>query len=154
MPISLPAIAAAFACLFTVSQAAAAPCTEANSIAKIRNTAHGGYEYVVFDFIKPPALPAFVVETGKPPFTMDPSGEPVAVKGAKFRVIKFRNIGWMCDIREAFTLPRRAVKDIKKLEQFEGYITYVVGYGAAARFRGAYSYDAGPYTKIVLRFRR
>jgi hypothetical protein len=151
MPKLWPIIAAVLTC--SASASLAAPCTEANSIAKIRNTAHGGYEYVVFNFVKP-ASPHYTVTRENPPFTIDPSGEPVTVKGAKFRVIKFRQVVWTCEIKQAFTLPRRAVKDIKSLEQFEGYITFVVGYGVAARYRGAYSYDAGPYTKIVLRFRR
>jgi hypothetical protein len=147
--------AASVASLFAISQAAAAPCTEANSIAKIRNRAPAGpYEYVIFDFVKPPNLPNFTVTTVHPPFTEDPSGNPVTIAGKKFKRVQFQGVVWTCSIKESFNLPRTAIKGIKSTEQFEGYISYVIGIRKASKFDGSYSYSAGSVTKIVVRVRK
>jgi hypothetical protein len=146
---------AGVASLFAVSQAAAATCSEANSIARIHNRAPAGpYEYVIFDFVKPPKLPKFTVKTAHPPFIQDPSGNPVTVAGKKFKEVQFREVAWMCTINETLNLPKPAIKGIKSTGQFEGVITYVIGIRSASRFDGSYSYDAGPVTKIVVRVRK
>jgi hypothetical protein len=147
--------AAGCASLFAVSQAAAGPCAEPNSIAKVRNRASAGpYEYVVFDFVKPPNLPPFTITTVSPPFIEDPSGKPVTVAGKKFKQVTFREVAWMCEIDATFHLPRAAIKGIKSTGQFEGVISYVIGIRKASKFDGSYSYDAGAVTKIVVRVRK
>jgi hypothetical protein len=145
---------AGFVSLFAASQAAAAPCTEANSIAKVRNRAPAGpYEYVIFDFIKPPNLPNIAVTTVHPPFGGE-AGDPVIIAGKKFKQVQFHIVVWTCSIKESFNLPRTAIKGIKSTEQFEGYISYVIGIRKASKFAGSYSYDAGAVTKIVIRVRK
>ncbi len=130
----------------------AAPCSAPNSIAEVVNTSIGRYEYVVFDYVKPPNLPQFSISTASPPFLADPSGLPVPVAGQKFKTIQFSSIGWMCSVKEVFHLPKSGVKDIKKIGQFEGVITYVIGRRAGSSYLGSYSYDAGAHREIVLKF--
>jgi hypothetical protein len=148
--LSLAILAAGF------SAAAAAVCSEPGALSRVRNRAPltGAYEYVVFNFIKPPSVPAYAVTTATPPFVEDPSGNPVTVAGDGFVMVRFQGIVWTCEIEEIFSVPKTAIKDVKGISQFEGIVEYVVGHGAAARYAGTYTYDAGGIRKIVLRFRR
>lgn len=130
-----------------------APCTAAGSIKKVKNTSIGSYEYVVFDYVLPPN-PTYTVTTVSPPFTEDPSGNPVVVSGAKFKEIRFDSVEWMCTIQKVFFLPKTAIKDIKQTSQFEGVVTYVVGYRNASLYAGTYFYDVGTIRKVVVRFKK
>lgn len=130
-----------------------APCTAANSIKSVKNTSIGNYEYVVFNLVKP-VTATFTVTTATPPFEEDPSGDPVTVAGSKFRQIRLDIVFWTCEIDENFSLPRTAIKGIGKTSQFEGVVSYVVGYRNASKFVSAYSYDAGSIKKVVMRFKK
>jgi hypothetical protein len=133
----------------------AAPCNAANSIAKIKNTSSGNFEYVVFDFIKPPTLPNYSVTTAVPPFVHDASGNIITVNGSKFKKVRFQGVVWTCSIQEALTLPKTAIKDIKNIGQFEGVITYAIGYRASSLYQGTYSYNgSASVRKIVLKFKK
>lgn len=149
---SLFALLAVLSCVET---AQAAPCTEPGSIARVRNTVKGHYEYVIFTLRKPPNRPAFEVQAVLPPFVEDGSGKELAIAGSSFTEVKFRNVFWMCSIAEHFTLPSLAVTDIKRTGQFEGIVTYVIGTNRAAHFVAVYSYNARPgYRNVVVKFRR
>jgi hypothetical protein len=130
-----------------------APCTAARSIKRVKNTHIGNYEYVVFDVRRPPN-PHYSVTTQAGPFTEDASGDPVPVTGPKFKQIAFTGVYWTCTIAENFSLPNTAIKDIKKTGQFEGHVTYVVGYRAASTYLATYYYDVGNIRKVVMQFRR
>jgi hypothetical protein len=149
-------LAAASLALFlgAAASAEADPCTEANSISRVRNRTNAPYEYLVFNFVKPPTLPSYSVTTATPPFIQDPSGEPVTVNGDRFKRVRFEGVVWTCSIEEIFVVPRQAIKDVKNTGQFEGIIEYVVGYGGASQYLNTYTYDAGGIRKIVLRFRK
>lgn len=54
-------------------------------ITDVRTGAHGSYERIVFEFQK--GIPAFDIKVGTPPFTLDPSGLPLAVAGSDFLVV-------------------------------------------------------------------
>ena len=133
--------------------ALSSPCTAPRSIKHVKNTHIGNYEYVVFDVRRPPN-PHYSVTTQTGPFTEDASGDPVAVTGPKFKQIAFTGVYWTCTIAETFSLPNTAIKDIKKTGQFEGHVTYVVGYRNASTYLGTYSYDVGNIRKVVMQFRR
>jgi hypothetical protein len=146
---------ASLAALAGLNAAEAAPCSEPNSIARVRNRApSGAYEYVVFNFIKPPTVPNFAVKTVTPPFIQDGSGQTITIAGAKFKEIRFSGVVWTCSIEEIFNVPKQAIKGIASTGQFEGVITYVVGAGSSSQFIDSYSYDAGSTRKIVMRFRK
>ena len=126
-------------------------CTEAGSIKRMKNTKIGRNEYVVFDIIKPNE-PTYAVETRKPPFTDYQGEETYKIAGKKFKVIVFKSLNWMCNTRERFRLPRRAIKGIKRLYAFEGIAEYVVGYNT--RYVATYHYDVGSIRKVVMKFRK
>ena len=146
-------IAVAGSLLISASSAFAAPCTSPRSIQRVRNTHMGNYEYVIFDYRRPPN-PQYAVTTVMPPFEADGSGDPVTVAGNKFRQIRFTSVFWTCTISENFVLPDTAIKGIKSTGQFEGVVTYVVGFRNASTYLGTYHYDVGPIRKVVMRFRR
>lgn len=131
----------------------AQPCGTPGSIKRVKNTKIGIYEYVVFDVRRPPN-PQYSITTATPPFTEDGSGDPVTVAGNKFKQIRFTGVFWTCGIKEIFSLPRTAIKGVGKTGQWEGVVTYVVGYRTASTYLGAYYYDVGSIRKVVMRFRR
>jgi hypothetical protein len=140
--------AAALGVLFGMSGPGnAAPCNAPNSIAKIKNTSIGMYEYVVFDFIRPPTLPNYSVSTHSGTFIQDASGNTVTVTGSHFKQVQFRGVVWTCSIQEVLTLPRTAIKGIKNVGQFEGVITYGVGYRAGSLYMGTYNFNGGGGSK-------
>jgi hypothetical protein len=111
-----------------VSPASAAPCTEANSIVLIKNSRVGTREYVDFWVKKPVTLTvtAQADNTG-PNFTVDPSDQTVMVPGNRWSRIQFRLVNWTCQIPNSLSLPQPIVKGVKSVEQFEGYVTYIIG---------------------------
>jgi hypothetical protein len=150
-------LAALFAAAFISLPAAAhaAACGPANSIISVRNSSKGAFEYVVFKFHKPPTAPAYTVKAVTPPFTEDPSGNPVTVAGSKFTEVAFQNVFWTCSIAENLRLPKAAIKGVKKTEQFEGYVTYVIGRRASSHYISNYSFNSGPgYRSIVIKYKK
>ena len=146
-------LAAAFTALPAIANAAA--CGPANSIISVRNSSKGAFEYVVFKFHKPPTVPTYSVKAVNPPFTEDPSGNPVNVAGSKFTEVAFQSVFWMCLIAENFALPKTAIKGIKQTSQFEGYVTYVIGRRASSHYISNYSFDSGPgYRSIVIKYKK
>jgi len=144
--------AVAFGLLASASIALAEPCTEKGSLRRVTNTRAGKFDYVTFE-IQRPATPRYEVTDENGPFTAGDTDEPVAVTGDKFKQISFRSIPWGCVIAENFTLPAGAIVDLKKTDQFEGYITYVIGYRNRASYVDTKQTDAGSIRKIVMRFR-
>lgn len=136
-----------------VPAANAKPCSEPFSIRRVTNASGPRVETVVFDINGSPNRP-YMVKTAHPPFIADPSGLPVPVAGSRFKEITFRNVAWTCTIREQLSLPRRAVKDVKKLGQFEGVVDYVVGYRASSAFLGTHAHRVGSNWRVVMRFRK
>lgn len=134
------------------SGAEAAYCAAPHSIKLVRNGSGVWTEFVRFDIVGSPNRP-FTVTKAHPPFIEDPSGRPVRVSGSKFQKITFRNVYWTCTIRERLSLPRRAIKDVKRLGQHEGVVDYVVGHGAASVYAGARVSRVGSNWRVVLRFR-
>lgn len=133
------------------------PCTAAGSILSVKNTTIGNFDFAVFTLKKPLNTGySYTVTTETGPFTEDPSGNPVPVTGPKFKQIKFQGIEWMCVIGETLTTPTTAIKDIKKIEQHEGYVTYIVGHRNASPFIAHYTYPVFGNTqqKVVMMFRR
>ena len=154
MKIILTIIAALAGSSSVLAQSAfSPPCGAPGSIKRVTNTHIGNYEYVVFDVVRPPN-PHYSVTTVIPPFTADGSGDPVPVTGNKFKQIRFTGVMWMCGINHVFSLPQTAIKDIKSTGQWEGVVTYVVGYRTVSTYVGYYHYDVGSIRKVVIKFRR
>lgn len=131
----------------------AAPCSEPGSMRRAYKQVSGGFEYVIFEFNKP-ASPTFALQTERPPFEMDGSGERVYVKGRYFKVALFHGVVWTCDIREDLRPRSSAIKDVKKIGQFEGDVAYVIGYMRPRQYVSNYSRDAGKYRRYYVKFKR
>jgi len=138
---------------FFVGVGLCAPCTDPGSIKKVSKTRSGSFEYVVFDYIKPPD-PTYSVDTAHRPFAQDGSGDPVFVKGNRFKGVTFRSAVWTCTIQTNFSSHTTEIRDIKSVGQFEGDISYVIGYKKKANYISNYFYDVGSIRKIVVKFRR
>ncbi|WP_298607730.1 hypothetical protein [uncultured Thiothrix sp.] len=154
MRISCLALAVITSSVLLPEVAAAAACTATNSITRITNTSPTGlYEYVIFD-VKNPS-PTYQVASKSPPFTFDPSDDPVAVNGVKFKQILFPSVYWMCTIPELLHLPKTQVKDVKRTGQFEGVVSYVVGYQTASKYVTTYHYAVtSTRSKVIMKFKK
>lgn len=139
--------------ILATNVAFSSPCTAPGSIKAVRNTHIGNYEYVVFDVRRPPN-PHYAVTTVSSSFTEDEGADPGTINGPQFRQIRFTGVNWTCSIAQNFSVPDVAIKGIKKTGQFEGVVTYVVGFRAGSTYLGAYYYDVGNIRKVVMRFRR
>lgn len=145
-------LTAAAIIILGVGGAHGADCVAPHTIRQVRNGRGPWTEFVRFDLNGSPKRP-FQVTQARPPFVADPSGRPIRVSGDKFKKITFKNVNWTCTIRERFSLPRLAIRDVKKLRQFEGVVAYVVGYSAASNYVGARAYPYRSNWRVVLRFR-
>lgn len=151
---SLLALTIAVGSLLIPSALLAANCTATNSITRITNTSPAGaYEYVIFDLRT--TSPNYQVSSKLAPFTFDPSDDPVAVAGVKFKQIMFPSVYWMCTIPELLSLPKIQVKDVKRTGQFEGVVSYVVGYQATNKYVTTYHYPVtSTRSKVVMKFKK
>ena len=106
----------------------AASCTTPNSITKLRNLHVGLRDYVDI-YIKAPMTGIVDVRsvTG-PNFEVEgDDGTIITVSGNRWTQVTFHYVDSTCDSVTAFVLPRPIVKDIKNVEQFEGWVSYAIG---------------------------
>jgi hypothetical protein len=76
-----------FSCTFPQSLNGA---TDRAQISGLRGGAHAGYDRIVFEFSgsgAAGAIPAIELRVGTPPFTADPSGLPINVRGVSFLIL-------------------------------------------------------------------
>ncbi len=145
-----------FGVLFLFSAGAdAQACSAAGSIISVKNTTMGIYEYVTFRIKKPlNSGSGHSVSTVTGPFTEDPSGNPVTITGPKYKRIRFNGVFWWCTTAEIFSLPKIAIKDIKRIEKFEGYVAYVVGYRNASIYLSTTTSNVGSIKQVVMKFKK
>lgn len=130
------------------------PCTNVNSLMKVRNTRIGNYEYVIFEFKRPTSF-SYSGAAVSAPFTHMASGDPVSVTGCQYRKIVFNDIFWMCETEEYFTLTTsREIKDIKTTGKLEGVCEYIVGYDCSMTYLSTYNYNVPDRKYVVMRFLR
>ncbi|QQS40461.1 MAG: hypothetical protein IPM63_13975 [Acidobacteriota bacterium] len=140
-------------------------CDEADSITGVKRTASKGFEYLIFEIRRdwtsdsPFSPGSYRVEEAEPPFTDYSGEETIPVSGAKFRKVTFISVKLYsnddyCEIDTTGFKPGDLVKDLKLLYAFEGVAEFAVGFAEDARFISGYSYDAGNYTKVVMKFGR
>jgi hypothetical protein len=63
------------------------------------------------------------------------------------------SVFWTCNIAENFRAKTATIKDIKLSEQFEGYVTYVIGYTPKAKYLGKTEIKGPKRSKIVIKFK-
>lgn len=124
-------ISAAILATLLIFAGAAFPanCSASGSIIQVKKFRLGAFEYVDFIVQRPPKsnFSWAVTSPAGPTFTEDPSGNTITIVGPKYKQIEFRNVEWMCTIPYV-SLPTTRIKAVKKIGQFEGIVTYVVGY--------------------------
>lgn len=141
--------------LLVLSVSSSQACTDPGSIVSVKNTTSGNFEYVTFMIKKPlNSGYGYAVTTATGPFTEQPSGNPVTITGPKYKKIRFKGITWMCTIAETFSLPKIAIKAIKKIEQHEGIVVYVVGYRNVSTYLSTTSSNVGSFRKVVMKFKK
>jgi hypothetical protein len=128
-------------------------CTEEGSIRSVTKGRSGRVETVTFELVGR-GLPSKVeVRDEKPPIE-DYGGENLHMKGRVFKSVFFGIVPWMCDIRESFKAKTTTIRDIKQTEQFEGYVSYAIGYTAKNKYAGKSVVYGRRSTKVIVKFRR
>lgn len=128
-------------------------CNTAGSLVSVKKTKSGHTEYVIFT-IKKPTNVKTTVSNATPPFIEDASGNTLTIQGCKYKQLVLNGVDWTCTIHEYLSNATSLIRQVKRTGQFEGVISYVVGYkcNPASKFV-FYSYSAGAYMKYVMRFR-
>jgi hypothetical protein len=127
-------------------------CNQPNSLVSVTKRKSGRTEYVIFN-LKNPATTTPAVSTVSPPFTEDPSGKKLTIRGCKYKKVRFDNVVWTCTVSEQLSRTTYLISQVKKTGQFEGLIEYVIGYRCSTKSVVSYSYDDGPYKKFVVRLK-
>lgn len=139
------------ACCFTLF---AQPCREPGSLIAVRTNRLKGHDYVIFQFKKETASSSWMPEFSwvKPPFRSSPDDAPLSVKGCRFLRIHFRGVIWTCTINQSGMRKRWLIQDIKKSEQFEGDIEYIIGLKCASKKYKTYDYSNQSFYYRIIRF--
>lgn len=128
-------------------------CTEDGSIRSVTKARSGNYETVTFEF-NGKGLPQNINVTNEKPPIEDYGGENLHMKGKYFKGIHMNMVMWTCTIRENFGAKTTTIKDVKNSEQFEGYVTYVIGYTSKSKYVGKTEIIGAKRSKIIIKFKR
>ncbi len=144
-----------FFCL-SISIAQAGKCKDKGSILSVKTTKNGRSEYIIFTIKKPLSYRGTLSTVKDPTTVTDPSGQPVDVKGCKYKMILFKDINWTCEFPESFLSNMTMLQGIKKVEQFEGVVSYLFAYNCIYYpVVTQYSYAVNSTTiKYVIRIKR
>jgi len=100
----------------------------------------GGADVVVFQFTG--GLPGFTVEYVEPPILSDPAGQTIEVDGNAFLKVRFQPaVGHNLNTGKDTTLTELSwdlagiVAEVKRIGDFEGVLTWVLGLDEEADFR-------------------
>ena len=126
-------------------------CSQANSLISIRKKKIGNADYVIFT-LKLPVTATTSVAAATPPFIQDGSGNTITILGCAYKKVTFNNVVWTCKTK-MFSSSTQFVQKVKNIGQFEGIISYVIGYKCTANSVVSYSYATGQYQKFVVRFK-
>ncbi|MBV9215302.1 MAG: hypothetical protein JO053_03925 [Acidobacteria bacterium] len=139
--------------VLSLAAAAQAPCTEKGSIRSVTKARSGNFETVTFLFNGNKLPDKIDVSDETPPIT-NYGGDNLHMKGKAFKGVHMSLVSWTCKIRENFSAATTTIRDIKNTEQFEGYVSYVIGYARKSKYVGKTTSTAGKNAKIVIKFRR
>ncbi len=145
---------AAFASMFALSAftfAQQQKCTEEGSILRVIKARSGNFETITFEVFTPG--PDFKVTTAHRPFE-NYNGDPVHIRGNYFKEVRFTGVNWTCEIVQNFHAATSTVMGIANTEQFEGYVTYIIGYKTKWKYLGQSSSTSGGVKRIVFKFKK
>jgi hypothetical protein len=137
-------------------------CNDPNAILTIKKNRIGSYEYVIFN-IRNPFSGNYTIRSATPAnFDFDEGASAgTTVVGCRYQRIQFTQMNWFCTPIRLQSGGITTIKEIKNAGQFEGYMTFIIGYRCpASRYLGIYQYPGTivmggttiPVTKVVLRF--
>lgn len=128
-------------------------CTEDGSIRSVTKARSGNFETVTFE-INGDTLPGKIEVTNEKPPIRDYGGDNLHMKGKAFKGVHMSMVMWTCSIRENFKAKTSTIKDVRNSEQFEGYVTYVIGYSSRSKYVGKTEITGKTRSKIIIKFRR
>lgn len=147
---SVCAVLAACACLASAQQKR---CTENGSIRSVTTARSAGFETVTFEF-NGNSLPQKIEVTNEKPPIENYSGDNLHMKGTAFKGVHMSMVNWTCNIAENFRARTTTIKDVKNSEQFEGYVTYVIGYSPKSKYVGKTEVRGPHRSKVIIKFKR
>lgn len=135
--------------LFFIDGAIAQTCNQPGALLTVRTLHSAEAEYVVFTFVDPHSPRGELNKTDNGPFLQTPLNNPIAVKGDKYYKIIFNNSPLHCDTRNYIT-PNNKILDVKRLQNSDGVISYVLGIARDASITAhlAYNYHGFHIVKL------
>ncbi len=113
----------------------AAATTDRAQITRVAVGTHPGYDRIVFEFAT--GLPEYTIELATPPFTADPSGLPLSVRGERFlHVVLHNGTRVLPDGTESyagavsFSPSYPILRDLQSAGDFEAMASWYVGLAA------------------------
>ena len=128
-------------------------CSEPGSIRSITKAVSGNFETVTFELVGRGLPDKVEVGDVKPPIE-NYGGDNLHMRGRAFKSVFFAMVPWTCEIRENFKAKTSAIRDIKQIEQFEGYVSYVIGYSTRSKYAGKTVLYGRRVTKVIIKFKR
>ena len=128
-------------------------CTEDGSIRSVTTARAGNFETVTFEF-NGKTLPQNIEVTNEKPPIENYGGDNLHMNGKAFKGVHMNMVSWTCNIAENFKAKTTTIKDVKNSEQFEGYVTYVIGYTAKSKYVGKTEVKGPSRSKVILKFKR
>jgi hypothetical protein len=136
-----------------LASAQQSPCTEKGSIRSVTKARSGSFETVTFEF-NGSSLPQNIEVTNENPPIENYGGDNLHMKGKAFKGVHMNMVNWTCNIAENFKAKTTTIKDVKNSEQFEGYVTYVIGYTAKSKYVGKTEVKGPKRSRIIIKFKR
>ena len=128
-------------------------CTEAGSVRSVTTAISGNFETVTFEF-NGKHLPQNIEVTNEKAPIENYGGDNLHMKGKAFKGIHMNMVNWTCNIAENFKAKTTTIRDVKNSEQFEGYVTYVIGYTPKSKYVGKTEVMGPTRSKVIIKFKR
>ena len=129
------------------------PCSEKGSVRSVTKARSGNFETVTFEIVGDTLPETVEVKNAKPPIRNYP-GVNLHLRGPYFKIVNLRMVPWTCNIRESLGAKTSTITGVKQTEQFEGYISYAIGYSKRSNYLGVTKTTGTETSKIVITFRR
>jgi hypothetical protein len=125
-------------------------CNQPGMLLSVRNSYRSHIEYVVFTFVNPTNTKGDLHKTNNGPFIQTPLNNMIRVSGHHFFKLSFVNSYQVCDTKNYVVVPQKKIMDVKRLQQSDGVISYVIGLAEGAKITAhtAYNYHGFHFVKL------
>jgi hypothetical protein len=151
--ITLAAACMSVAILSMTASAQLQRCTESGSVRSVTKARRGNFETVTFEIVGNTLPDKVEIENAKPPIT-NYNGDNLHMKGPLFKEVHLNMVAWTCKIRENLGASTMTITGVKQTEQFEGYVSYAIGYTKRSKYVGITKTTGVKTSKVVVKFRR